>query len=900
MSEVIILEMTKTTCFNLFNMNQRMFKSSTFLITVIMVLSHFYTLAQRPMEYLDRGLVGLQIENGVFLSWRMLGTDDPEIGFNLYKNGTKMNASPITASTNYVDSNGKATDKYKVETIIPDGDNEMSEEIKPWPRTAPTASGAESKPWLARLEIPLPEAPASDCIPGDMSVGDLDGDGDYELIFEWEGSISYIEAIDLEGNSLWRVNCGPNTTYNGICPMVYDLDGDGRAEMACKTGPGTIDGTGKYLSTGPAAIDDDSQILTRASGHLMEDPSYITVFNGMTGAEMATVNYWPPIGPLDEMEERWEDSYGKRSASIKAAVLYDKELGPLLVFTRGIYSYIGMGAYTWDGESLTLQWLFDSDNYPKNYRGQGNHAVAVADVDGDGSDELMYGACAIDNTGEGLYSTGFGHGDAHGLGDLIPDRPGMEFFQPHEDTNHGDDSYGLSMRDAATGEIIWEVRDASDVGRAWAGDVLGDVRGVEIMAVSDNNLRDCNGNLLSASSNAYMQPVYFDGDVQRELRSGASVNGSGRLFTGWYYSASSIHSTKEDANLVADIFGDWREEIILKRADNKAFVVFSTWFPTERKNYTLMHDPAYRMMVATQNVGYNQPANVSYYFPDGAPTPDIKLIKYDSTKVVEIVADKTKPVISAPSTQIEALTEDCDAYLTDYAEILQVNDEKYSKIYFKQLPESGAYIGNNGDSIEVAVIAADNFGNISDTVKFSVLAADLTPPTITKAFGNHSISAFSGCEKGIPDYTKYVSGSDFCSSDITITMSPEAGTILSGNGDTTVVTLYFDDNNGNVTDTSFTVTLNASQCFGEGVNDMEQSAVKIYPNPVNTTLTIELDNGSDDITRFEVYNAAGEMVLTETPNSITSTLNVEQLSTGLYILKVIGSTTTYHQCFMKM
>ena len=239
-------------------------------------ITHIST-AQRPMEYLNRGMVGLEVSNGVFLSWRMLGTDAPNVGFNLYRNGAKINSTPITTSTNYVDGSGKASDKYRVETIMPEGENEMSEEVSPWPRTAPSSPDAASKPWLARYEIPLPDAPSNDHFPGDMSVGDLDGDGDYELIFEWEGTIPYLEAVDLEGNSLWRINCGPNTTYNGICPMVYDFDGDGKAEMACKTAPGTVDGTGKFLRKGPAALDDDSIILKRVSGHLMEDPSYITV-----------------------------------------------------------------------------------------------------------------------------------------------------------------------------------------------------------------------------------------------------------------------------------------------------------------------------------------------------------------------------------------------------------------------------------------------------------------------------------------------------------------------------------------------------------------------------------------------------------------------------------------------
>ena len=279
------------------------------------------------------------------------------------------------------------------------------------------------------------------------------------------------------------------------------------------------------------------------------------------------------------MEDTWGDGYGKRSASIKAAVLYDKAKGPMMVFTRGIYTRIAMGAYTWDGETLKNEWLFDSNDYPDGqYYYEGNHAVAVGDVDGDGSDELMYGACAIDNTGKGLYSTGFGHGDAHALGDLMPDRPGMEFFQPHEDATHG-----ISMRDAATGEILWEVPSDGDIGRAWAADVVADVRGVEVISTLDNKLRDCNGNMLPQSFNAFMQPLYFDGDVQRELRAGASVNGSSRLFTGWYYNAEPIHSSKKDANLVADILATGARRWYLNEQITRHLLFFLHGFQPNEK-----------------------------------------------------------------------------------------------------------------------------------------------------------------------------------------------------------------------------------------------------------------------------------------------------------------------------
>lgn len=587
-----------------------------------------YDSTARPMEYLDRGLVGLETKGGVFLSWRMLGTDSIDIGFNLYRNGKKVNPHPLTKSTNYLDVDGNVNDKYAVEILAAEGPLERSDAISVWPRKSVVASEAirKRRPGVAFKEIPLASPPTEQHVPGDMSVGDLDGDGTYELVFEWEGPEPWIEAIDLDGNQLWRISCGPNTTAHKLALLVYDFDGDGRAEVACKTGPGTKDGLGNQLNQGPAATDDDSEIVERMTKHLTVDKAYISIFKGDTGEELTTVPYLPALGSKEEMKENWGDGHGYRASSIKAAVLHHKGIGPLLVFTRGIYTRIAMAAFHWDGKQLKQIWTFDTKGHPQyaGYRGMGNHSVAVGDVDNDGSDELIYGACAIDHDGRGLYTTGFGHGDSHALADHDPDHPGLEFFQGHED-----DIHGLSMRDAATGEILWEIGSKSDVGRAWAADINPDFRGSECASSATPNL-DCQGREIMTRYNPYDAVVYFDGDLQRELRKRTAIDdGSGplgRILTGWYFGAANLHSTKYDANLVADVLGDWREEIIFRRSDNRALLLFTTWIPTEHKNYTLMHDPVYRMNVVVQNIGYNQPAHVGYYFADGPPKPNIRMV----------------------------------------------------------------------------------------------------------------------------------------------------------------------------------------------------------------------------------------------------------------------------------
>lgn len=242
----------------------------------------------------------------------------------------------------------------------------------------------------------------------------------------------------------------------------------------------------------------------------------------------------------------------------------------------------------------------------------------------DGSDELLYGACAIDHDGTGLYTTGRGHGDNHALSDHMPDRPGLEFYQGHENS-----TYGISMRDAATGEIIWEILSKADVGRAWAADVTEKYRGSECTSIISPNL-DCCGKEIDTHYDPYDSLIYFDGDVQRDIHTRTVIDdGSGslgRILTGHYFNAADLHSTKHDANLVADILGDWREEVVFRRNDNRALLVFTTWIPTTRKNYTLMHDPCYRMNAVVQNIGYNQPAHVGYFLADGAPDPNITIV----------------------------------------------------------------------------------------------------------------------------------------------------------------------------------------------------------------------------------------------------------------------------------
>lgn len=584
--------------------------------------------AKRAMEKLDRGLVAMQGKNGVFLSWRLFGTDPKDVAFDLHRDGKKINRVPLVGVTNHLDPDGVPESRYHV--AVAGGAVDPRKTVAVWPRKSPTSEDAKKArhPALPWLEIPL-DPPGEKYVPGDMTVGDLDGDGRYELVFLWEGSSPQVEAVDLDGESRWRIALGPNVTTNAVPLLVYDLDGDGKAEFACVTAIGTRDASGEYLKLGPAADVDHTRVLKRGRG-LVEDGSFITVFDGATGRERVTIPFWPPIGPREAQKDVWGDADGHRANSIKGAILHHGEHGPLLVFSRGIYSRVAMKAYAFDGAALRAVWTFDSKDpeHPEylGYRGQGNHSLAVGDVDGDGHDELIYGACAIDDDGKGLYTTRWGHGDSHALAKHMPDRPGLQFYQGHESGQ-----WGVTMRDAATGEMIWGIKSGSDVGRAWAADVSANHRGSESSSIikpkrepsgedptpfKHQNL-DAEGREIPTSYNAFSQPVWFGGTLQRALRNQTVIDGpEGRLLAAWPFGAATIHASKHDACLVADILGDWREEIVFRRGDNKALLIFSTWIPTEHNIPTLMHDPLYRMNVAVQNVGYNQPAHPGYYLPD--------------------------------------------------------------------------------------------------------------------------------------------------------------------------------------------------------------------------------------------------------------------------------------------
>lgn len=563
----------------------------------------------------------------------------------------------------------------------------------------------------------------------DMSVGDLDGDGEYEYIVKWDPSNSkdnsvkgytgnvYLDAYELDGTLLWRIDLGVNIRAGAHYTqyMVYDFDGDGKSEVILKTAPGSKDGEGNYVSKAGKNITkgDDKKDYRNSSGLLMGKdggPEYLTVFNGETGAAMQTVDFDPPRSILTSSE--WGDSYANRSERYLAAVAYLDGVHPSVVMTRGYYTYVYAAAYTWDGTDLKEQWLSTNtpteenggtgctvkyadgtskNNTNKTLYAQGAHSVSVADVDNDGYDEIIFGSAVLDHDGTVLTYDGRGHGDAEHVSDFDNDGK-QEIFMAHEAGKHNDKIIpyavdikrynGDIMLQAAQGDIGRGIMDNVDDEYALSSGNLSLFWSVAADGIY-NQAGEKVGNIPNTNgSNMENFAVYWDGDLGRELLDGNKLvkysikSGTERIY---YDSKNSTlpgsinNSTKSNACLTADLFGDWREEIVLRYGDGVR-IYFST-IPTDYRLTTLMHDSQYRCAIAWQNVGYNQPPHTSYYIGSVALAKDSggNTLNYlaPNTSFTEVTYPDTSSITPRPTIKTTpepvsvSVTPDADTYLVD-------------------------------------------------------------------------------------------------------------------------------------------------------------------------------------------------------------------------------------------
>jgi rhamnogalacturonan endolyase len=582
--------------------------------------------AQRVMEHLSRGVVAVNQGNGkVFISWRMLATDPDDVAFNIYKtNGNaqpiKLNAKPITESTNYVDENAEASQRnsYTVKTVVKGKETETSKEF-----VIP-----ENAPVQQYLSIPL-QAPKG-YTPNDASVGDLDGDGDYEIIIHQVGrgrdnsqagftDPPVFQAYKMDGTLLWTINLGKNIREGAHYTqfMVYDLDGDGKAEIAMKTADGTIDGKGKVIG-------DSTKDYRNKDGKILDGPEYFTIFKGLTGEAMATTNYIPGRGDIGGWGggggNGGNDRSGNRVDRFLACVAYLDGKLPSVVMCRGYYGRTVLAAWDWRGGKLTSRWVFDTKEGSNPYSGMGNHNLSVADVDADGKDEIIYGSMVVDDNGKGLFTTGLRHGDALHVSDLDPSRPGLEVFGIHE-IEEKTQGFGAALYDAKTGEILFKGNPDRDAGRGVAENIDPDNPGAEMWWSGSNGLYNMKGEKIGPNPPSTNFLIWWDGDLTRELLDGNHIDKykAGRIFTA--DSCVSNNGSKSTPALSADLFGDWREEVMFRTRDGKELRIFTTTIPTQHRMTTLMQDPQYRLSIAWQNVGYNQPPHTSFYMGDDMKKP---------------------------------------------------------------------------------------------------------------------------------------------------------------------------------------------------------------------------------------------------------------------------------------
>lgn len=680
-----------------------------------------YDMATIQRERLDRGVVALRQADGqVVVSWRTLTSDRKGEAFDIYRDSTKLNAEPLTTGgTFYVD------------TTPTDNARDITYEVRGGGKDGTFTLKADAPAGYLPIRLDKPEGGITpDGRPytysaNDASVGDVDGDGQYEIILKWEPSNARDNSHDgftgnvlfdcyrLSGERLWRIDMGRNIRAGAHYTqfMVYDFDGDGRAEMMVKTADGTVDGLGHVIgdpqadwrtgldearadsANAKAMMEREQRDMeqwrkqmekerrkeqtqgsrdgkekrqrprwpgaNRKGGRILSGPEYLTVFNGLTGEAMATVDYIPERGEL----KAWGDEKGNRSERYLAGVAYLDGHRASALFCRGYYTRTVIAAWDWDGKELKNRWTFDTnDERWKEYAGQGNHNIRIADVDGDGCDEITYGSMAVDHDGTGLYNTKMGHGDAMHLTVFDPTSDRLQLWDCHENRRDGSD-----LRDARTGEVIFQIKSGIDVGRCMAADIDPTNPGLEMWSSDSHGIRTIKGELLprpeaqpqSKENRKEMRPagkdagkkssreredngpgtddtalymrgmrlptnfaIWWDGDLLREMLDHETVSKydwtTGRVNPIIKFEDCRFNNgTKSNPCLSADILGDWREEVITRTEDSSELRIYVTTIPTEHRIDCLMEDIPYRLSVATENVAYNQPPCTGFYLgPD--------------------------------------------------------------------------------------------------------------------------------------------------------------------------------------------------------------------------------------------------------------------------------------------
>ncbi len=587
-------------------------------------------------ENLSRGLIAIANQKGqVAVSWRFLPSDGIEASFDVYrsvkgKKGKKINSKPLINSTFLLDTSADITKDLSY-ILYETGTKHKIAEYKLIPEKAK----------LSYISIPVKQIPGDSLwrySPNDAAVGDLDGDGDLEIILKRENSGKdnsfrgvcdggpVIEAYELDGTFLWRIYLGINIRQGAHYTqmMVYDFDGDGKAELAVKTAEGTLFADGKIIGdvNGDGITDYvDRDPSSRTYGKIMTGPEFFSVIEGLTGKELARADYIPRGAPNE-----FGDTHGNRVDRFLGGVGYFDGQRPSILICRGYYAKTVLEAWDYRDGKLTQRWHFsttDNNGMYKDYAGQGNHNLSIGDVDGDGKDEVTYGSCMIDDDGTGAYTTKLGHGDAIHLTDIDIERPGLEIWDCHEEVPV---RAGSELRDACTGELIWGIPSFEDVGRAMTADMDPRFKGCEVWTTHSFGVYTAKGEFISENTPSINMGIWWDGDLNRELLDGSGVRNKEFVqITKWNGDGVDAFSLPDEDDLTAnnwtkgnpclygDIVGDWREELLVRTKDNRELRLYMTDIPTDYRFYTLLNDIIYRNSLCAQNIGYNQPNHTGFY-----------------------------------------------------------------------------------------------------------------------------------------------------------------------------------------------------------------------------------------------------------------------------------------------
>lgn len=608
-------------------MNKKLFATSALALLVSMGAN-----AQRFTDKLDRGLVAVKTTKGVYCSWRIQADEYYDVKYNLYRDGTRVNAEPLDVS-NFTDASGSESSQYTVKAVLNGVEQQASK--------AATVFKSNYK----EIKIKHDASLKATYEPNDACCADVDGDGEVEILMKFnnkeEGEQLYpkngptingvatkeysmLACLKQDGTVLWWVNCGPNMgdfQNNEQNIVGYDWDMDGKAEVVMRLEEGSTvhmaDGTTYTIgANGKNGSSWTNYREPKASGSVEWFTHYGKEFlwycEGATGKPYQCIEF--PLKRLEDgetdLKAAWGDGYGHRSSKYFFGAPYLDGKHPSIFLGRGIYTRHKFIAYDVDPKThdLKVRWKWTNNQPGSPWYGQGYHNYIVADVDWDGRDEIVWGSMVIDDNGMGLSTTGLGHGDAQHIGDFNPYIHGQEMFACNEDNPSN------NYRDATTSKIYYRKTDTNDDGRCLAGNFYNDFPGAVGHSAHDTPISTVTNEHVSTNTNGLSMNfrIYWDGDLLEECFNNTEVTKPGVGTIATFLGAYSNNGTKATPCYQGDIFGDWREEVIERTADNN-IRIYTTNEPTKWRNYSLWYDHQYRNGMVWQPCGYNQPPHVSYF-----------------------------------------------------------------------------------------------------------------------------------------------------------------------------------------------------------------------------------------------------------------------------------------------